>query len=270
MSLRLIALDLDGTLLDEDKAVSEPNARALRRAAEKGIRIVISSGRILPEALRCVSGLEAVSCISACNGAFIKDLPSGATIYAKDIERAAYAEAIGLIRRFGAFGAVYGEETVYLESRSLGFHSFSSRFMDGLVAKRRIVDDMMRETADATWPKYKIFSMAPNADDLAKLRFEIEKVPGLESTRSSGSNVEIMAKGVNKGDALRRIASFYGVPRDAVVAIGDEENDIPMFSAAGIPIAMGNADPHVKRAAARVTLSNAEDGVAEAIGELIG
>lgn len=104
-------------------------------------------------------------------------------------------------------------------------------------------------------------------DDAAN---ELNIIEGLSAVRSGPRVLALKAKGISKASALKQLVNEWGIPLEKVVAFGDEVNDIDMLKAAGLGIAMGNADPEVKRYADCVTLSNDEDGVAVKIEELFG
>ena len=108
----------------------------------------------------------------------------------------------------------------------------------------------------------------PETPGLDRIRSALKALPGIDVTRSGPNNIEILPHGVDKAVGIRDMAGKYGIPAENVMAVGDEENDIPMLDAAGWPVAMGNAAEEVKRHARFVTLTNDEAGVAAAIRRL--
>lgn len=275
MNIRLIALDLDGTLLNDAKLVSPRNAAAIAKAAGRGIKVVISSGRVFPEALGCVAGMEAVAAISACNGGHVVELAGGRVLQAAALPPASFRDLLGLLDDFGIFYSVYGSDRVFLRKGILEDFPVYARYMEGMACPQVHAADLEEAISQAApgsrggQGPYKVYAMNPDPSRTAALRIRLEERPDLEITSSSANNLEITARGVDKGKGLLALGRHWGIGPQEMMALGDGENDLAMFAVSGQAVAMGNASPGVKAAAARVTLSNHEDGVAEAIEALL-
>lgn len=265
MPYKLIAIDLDGTLLNGDRVVSRRNAEALGKAAEAGIRIMISSGRIYPEAELCVRHLNSVSLISACNGADIRDAATGTSLRTATMSQASCLEILKLLESAPLFYALYSRDLVYIEEARLEAFSGYKPYIEGRKARSVMVRDMRETVASRDLGICKFYMMSPDREAAARFRPLLEGYEGIEVTSSGGNNAEIMAAGVDKGKALAAVESLFGIRREEMMAFGDSENDLSMLGYAGFPIAMGNAEPRVLAAARAVTLPNTEDGVAAAI-----
>lgn len=275
MNIRLIALDLDGTLLNEERLVSARNAAALSRAAEGGIKVVISSGRVYPEALGCVAGMRAVAAVSACNGGHVVELAGGRVLRAEALAPASFRDILAILDDFGTFYSVYGADRVFLRAGILEEHPFYARYMEGMSCPQVQAEDLevALGLAGADRPgaqgPYKVYAMSPEPRRVAELRTLLEARQDLEVTSSSPTNLEITARGVDKGGGLLALGRHWGIEPSHMMALGDGENDLAMFAVSGCPVAMGNASEAVKAAAVQVTLSNREDGVATAIEALL-
>lgn len=275
MNIRLIALDLDGTLLNDDKLVSRRNAQAMARAADQGIKVVISSGRVFPEAQGCVAGMQAIAAISACNGGHVVELAEGRVLRAEPLPLASFRDILGILDNFGIFYSVYGADRVFLRKGILEDFPVYARYMEGMACPQVQATDLVQalglsaEASPGGQGPYKVYAMNPDPGRIAVLRARLEGRPDLEITSSSTTNLEITAQGVDKGRGLLALGRHWGIGPQEMMALGDGENDLSMFAVSGQPVAMGNASPGVKAAAARVTLSNREDGVAEAIEALL-
>jgi Cof subfamily protein (haloacid dehalogenase superfamily) len=266
---KLLAIDLDGTLLDAEKRVSARNVEALRKAADSGVKVMISSGRIFPEAELCVKGLDSVSLISACNGADIRETATGRSIRTATLDAPICIGILGLLRREPLFYALYSRDTVYVEKARLeAFPSYRS-YIEGRHAKAVVVDGLEERLAEEELGICKIYVASPEEGAARAFRSKLSGRDGIEVTSSWPNNAEIMAAGIDKGSALSAAAGIYGIAGGETAVLGDSENDLSMFRAAGLPIAMGNAEARVLEAAAAVTLSNSEDGVAAAIESYI-
>jgi Cof subfamily protein (haloacid dehalogenase superfamily) len=269
MNIRLIALDLDGTLLNEEKRVSPRNASALSKAAQSGIKVVISSGRIYPEALGVVAGLKDIAAVSACNGGHVVELPRGEVLKAEAMAPASFRELVAILEDFGIFYSVYGSDRIFLRKGIAREHANISRYLEGMSCPKTEAEDLASALGQAGQSPYKVYTQDPDLARLAELRKLLAGRKDLELTSSSPSNIEITAGGVDKGGALITLGRHWGIAPAQMMALGDGENDLAMFAVSGCPVAMGNASPAVKAAALRVTLSNREDGVAEAVEALL-
>lgn len=269
MPYKLIALDLDGTLLDKDRKVSVANRSALDRAAAAGIRIMINSGRILPEAEACVAGVGSVSLVSGCNGAIIRDAFSGELIFMNPIGREACARAILDLSAERLLFCVYGEDTVYFPGGWVERLPAFPAFVKGRSCPFVVAEDLLGDLEARRLQPYKIFAMSDDTATIRRLRARLGERDGLALTSSSADNIELTASGIDKGNALRVVGSLLGILPEEMVAIGDGENDLPMLAFAGLSVAMGNADSMLRRGATRVTESNAQDGVAAAIDRYV-
>ena len=261
MEIKLIAFDLDGTLLNDNKEVSEENYRALMDVAEKGIHIVPATGRlpgVMPEALR---GLPIRYAIFI-NGAEVVDLQTGEVLYKKLIP---WQQAIDVFREGEQYGIAYD---CYMEN--CGF--MSQHFFDHVpefVSNPHFVK-MIYDTRKPV-PKLKndvqklLFHFR---DDQLELRKELLlnwKIPGIEVSSSLPGNLELNhAEGI-KGYALKVLAEHLGIPMDQTMAFGDGHNDLSMIAMAGLGVAMEECWPGVREVADYVTCSCNDSGVGKAI-----
>ncbi len=271
--IRLIATDMDGTLLGEQKGVIPPaNAEALRRAAGLGVHLALVSGR-LPDDMGFYAldaGLPAH--ILALNGSVTVREPLGEVTKAAWIPEAAAREIRRIIAELGLrFTVSSVHETAFSEPPADMETARRSQgtFLDRPGGRCRLwTDGTMADPLLARASKFSVIT--PEAEKLLLLRERIEaRVSEAEVTSSWYDNVEILPRGVNKGSALTELAASLGIPMSQVMAIGDQTNDIPMIRAAGFGVAMGNAAPAVVAAARYHTGRNTENGVAQAVERLV-
>ncbi|MFC5405617.1 Cof-type HAD-IIB family hydrolase [Cohnella soli] len=239
---KLLALDLDGTLLNDRSEISETNIEWVRRAVEAGVTVCVSTGRGFPSALPIAEQLGLYTPMITVNGGEIWTKPH--EIHRRtllDWEKIARLREIAL--RYNVWYWAYSTG---------GIHN-----------KEQWVDDV--PTLD--WLKFGFYSEdVPVLQDILR---EINDWEGLEISNSSPYNIEINAMGVSKATALMELCKMLGCEMSEVVSIGDSLNDIAAIRASGLGIAMGNAQEEVKFAANVVTASNTEDGVAEAIRQYV-
>lgn len=280
MNYNLIALDLDGTLLSPDKSISNRNAASLRRAASAGKKVMICSGRIFPEAEICLGPLaDSISLISACNGADIRENMGSAdrsdtassfrSAASHPIPTAILDSLIGTLEKSDLFYMIYASQKVYLERSVFDRFENYHKYIKGRTAPCILVQSLRDSIPGIAGEAYKLMAMNPDPAATAEVRADIEERGDIELSSSWRDNIEITAQGVDKGSALRDASAILGIPCAEMIAIGDNENDIPMLNEAGLGIAMGNSTAPARKAAAAITLSNSEDGVAAAVDTYI-
>lgn len=276
--IKLIAVDLDGTLLDGENRIDGRNIRALQRALDMGIYVVPATGRcmgVFPQELTSLTGLRYAVTE---NGALIWDyqgerelrrwgLPRGK---AEKILRLAEGERAGEEgnpahgRGFRVYAEVFVHGQAYADIRSLEgieatplgrnfirYFTENHNFVSGLCGQQELLD-----------AAEKVNLYFPDSADGAGVRSRLEQDASLKIASSICGNVEVTAASVEKGAALWELAQQLGIGRGEILAFGDNENDLGMFAAAGTAVAMGNAGEPVRQAAGHVTGTNDEAGVA--------
>jgi Cof subfamily protein (haloacid dehalogenase superfamily) len=259
--IRLVASDLDGTLLLPDETVSQRTRAALAAAREAGITVVLVSGRP-PRSLGPIAGRIGVGGIAICaNGAVIWDLDSGTMVDSAPLAGELATRLVHGLRE-AIPGALFAVELEGSFGREAGWS-------DGLVAAP---PDVLE--ADAleliTGPVTKLLVRHPTME-FAEVAERARRVAGEDAvvTWAGLRLVEISAAGVTKASALERLCRRLGIAADEVVAVGDMPNDLAMLAWAGTAVAVANADRSVLEAADEVTASNTDDGVALLLERLV-
>lgn len=256
MVIDLLALDLDGTLLDSNEEVSAHNCSAIEGALRAGIRTVLVTGRGVDTPIRISRELNLNLPVICCHGALTKDFGANKTLghipvplqYAKRMIE--YAESHGLSI------AIYSEELFY---RLEGSHLFMSDMTGPAWREVRRFSDILH-----TAPTFIRFLGEASVEAMRRefgdwpLNFRFER--WLDFVECAVTNRQ-----AGKQQALARLCADFQIVRERVLAIGDSLNDVPMLKWAGLGVAMGNASPEVKNAVRYVTASNDKDGVALAI-----
>jgi Cof subfamily protein (haloacid dehalogenase superfamily) len=249
---RLILVDLDGTLVGADQAVSRRNAAALERATAAGARVVIATGRPLRflEPVRASLGRSIALC---CNGALVVDLATDVVIESHLLDGDLFRAAVETVRAAGLdfIVAVEGMPGVGIRGES-GFRDGYSMPLGTLeeLCAGGIVKGLVRAVGDDFSAVFDAFATG---------------FPDTLEVTHSGINglVEISATGVSKGGIIHELARGWGIDSTEAIAFGDMPNDLDMFRWAGWSVAMGNADPAVKAAASEVGAHHDEDAVAQ-------
>lgn len=281
MPFRLIALDLDGTVLNSRKEITPRTREVLAAARARGIVTVIATGRTPQSALyfsRQIGGGPVI----CCNGAAILD-ESGAMAVARSIPRAPLGRLLELCRETRVVVECYTPGGIVLDRplelariylawvrprlslvqalMSLASHSRLNRI--------RPVRSLLKWWERPDLPPVLKLMVLGEREQLAALARRISReMPGLEVSSSGPDNLEIMASGVSKGSGLELLGARLKIPREAILAFGDAGNDREMLRYAGLGVAMGNASDEIKAIAGRVTATCDEDGVARVVEEI--
>ena len=278
--VRIIALDLDGTLLDSEKNLPEANRAALARAAAQGIHIVPTTGRFFGMMPPAVRDLPFVRYAITVNGAQVYDRATDTAIVREEIP---LATALATMEILDGYDVIYdcyrqnwGWMTAALQDKAADYAT-NEHYLRMVRTFRRPVPELkahLRATsADGDVQKIMLFARK-DGDRGPEVLGEISKAvsarfPDIRVTSSTRNNIELNIASAHKGNALRRFAAHLGLGLENCMAFGDGMNDFTMVEAAGLGIAMENAEPEVKRAAKYVTLSNDDCGVAKGIEKWI-
>ena len=279
LRIRLVALDLDGTLLDSQKQLSAANRAALEEAAGMGVQIVPTTGRFFGMMPQSIRDLPFVRYAITINGAQVYDRKTDTAIVRDEIP---LDMAIDLMRLLDGYDVIYdcyrsnwGWITAALQAKAEDYATDAHYLKMVREFRRPVVDlkDHLAATAmDGDVQKVMLFARnAPGSEEVTKaIAEEVAKhFPSIKVTASTWNNLEFNIASAHKGNALKRFAEHLGLTLANCMAIGDGVNDLTMIEAAGVGVAMANAHPLVRAAADRITLSNDEDGVARAISGIL-
>ena len=263
MSFKLVAIDLDDTLLDHSRVISPRARAAIRAAVASGVTVTLATGRMYRSALPYARQLELDVPLVTYNGALIRCSGSDETLLHRPLAADTAAELLALFRERGWYVQVYLDDTLYVRERDA-----NARYYEEIAGVEAVV------VGDLLWSlpgvPTKLLAMA-EPGRIGEINAAVVAAFGdrVYTAASKANYLEITDPGVNKGAALDFLAKRMGITRDAVMAIGDSINDLDMIEYAGLGVAMGNASPRVKAAARAVTAANDADGVAEAIEKYV-
>jgi len=262
--IRLIAADLDGTLMGESLRFSPRVRAALQEVRKQRVQFTIATGRIFAEALPYACQLDITAPLICSQGGYIRSLDSPHPLYEATMDLELAQEAIRLSRRAAWHLHIYVDDVAYTE-RPLGSEELY-RQLFGMQVRR--VPDLL---AFLHQPPTKFLIIADEPEEATRLDEELRaRFAGrLRIVRSYHTFVEGNPLDASKGQGLARLAAHLGIPSQAVMAIGDQDNDADMVAWAGLGVAMGNASPGVKAVADYVAPSVEEDGAAEAIERFV-
>ncbi|MCI8513508.1 MAG: Cof-type HAD-IIB family hydrolase [Lachnospiraceae bacterium] len=273
--IRLIGFDLDGTVLDKEKRMSERTRQAIEEAIAKGILVIPVTGRPLcgiPEVIREISGIPFY--ITA-NGAAVYDAESGACLYEDGFSPEEAGELLQKIGELPVLLDVFMDGQGWMEEKRKPYVDqvgYAEAVRAYVWRTRHWVPDLAAYVSGADRVIRKISVNFPAGEDACRekiLNFLKER-PEFAVVSGGGGNLEITKASANKGAALAWICERRHIRPEEVLAIGDSENDLAMIRMAGIGVAMGNAEDCLKEEADYVTASNEEDGFAKALAHYSG
>ncbi len=261
---RLLALDLDGTLLTSDLRITQSTLSALRAAKEAGVVVAVATGRMYISALPYAKELAMDIPLIAHNGAMIKGSLSGEVISSKPLPGAVLGKLIEDLRVEGLPFMAYYDSSIYVER---GFLPASNRYVKFTRVEATLVDDMVWQLPGLPLS----IGVRGEAQDVDRVYVRLkDKFSGeLHMVKSFPSLLEIHHPHASKGHALEELSHILGITPNEVIAVGDNLNDLEMLRVAGLGIAMGNAPQDVKDIADYVAPSNDEDGVVHVVENFI-
>lgn len=269
MAVKIVLLDLDGTLLNRDKQISSANRAALERAAAGGVYIVPSTGRFYEGMPAVVRELPFVRYVVTVNGAQVYDAVEKTVLHRAEIQPEAAERVFDRLDTLPVIYDCFLDGWGYMDEENYArIDQFISDPRVNRMVKelRRPVKGFRDFIRRENRPLQKIQMFFTDMD---RRREELERLardfPDMAVTSSISNNIEINEKHANKGEALGFLCRLLGVDQKDTMAFGDGSNDTSMIRAAGIGVAMANADAELKAAADYVTDTNDADGVAKAI-----
>ncbi|MDR0578937.1 MAG: pyridoxal phosphatase [Candidatus Accumulibacter sp.] len=270
MKYRLIALDLDGTLLDSALKIRRRTIDALQRARGQGVQAMIVTGRHHTAARAYWRELDLETPAICCNGGYVHDFRAGKAIAGDPFARTEARRLLDIVREHPVDAMIYTDTAMTCEKELphlAGMRQWSATLPEPLRPRLDRVDSLDRVIDEATviWK----FLIASEVPELLEAFMRAARAHGFDCVRSSRDRIDIARAGNSKG---RRLAEFIAQrdisPRE-VVAFGDQDNDKEMLKLAGLGVAMANSRPDVRACADWVTASNDDDGIAEALQRFV-
>ncbi|GGF60653.1 5-amino-6-(5-phospho-D-ribitylamino)uracil phosphatase YcsE [Paenibacillus albidus] len=239
---RLLALDMDGTLLNDEQIVTPKTVQWIQKAVDAGVHVCLSTGRSFITALPYAEQLGLETPMVTVNGSEVWRAPH--ELYRRSLmDPVLVKQMYDLARHYDIWFWAYSTEAVHKQAN-----------WDG-------------ETEGREWLK---FGYHTEDDEIRhQLLLQLQDMGGLEITNSSPYNLEINPQGVNKAAGIKEVCQLLGINMSEVVAVGDSLNDLAVIQQAGLGVAMGNAQDTVKQEADQIVASNNEDGIAEVIQKYI-
>jgi hypothetical protein len=285
LMIKCIASDMDGTLLTATQKITPENLEAIKAAQEKGVEVVIATGRSYFEA-SFVLDEAGISCPIICaNGAEVR-ASDGKVVSSSPLDKVLAKKAAYILVQNNVYFEVYTNQGTYTIDEDRGVSiivdiflsgnpeadidevtkAAEERFTKGLVHKVNSYDELFNSDEHQI---YKLLAFSFEPDFLVSAKEDLLKLEGMAVSSSGDENLELTSVNAQKGIALEAFVKEKGISLLETMAIGDNYNDLSMFKRAGRSVAMGNADDIIKAQCDAVTSANEESGVAKAIWEVL-
>ena len=274
---RLLAVDIDGTLVNSRDELTPATRAALARAGQAGIHVVVATGRRYSRTVHLVEPLEIEVPLVTASGALVKEPHTHRTLYRAEFDREVLRELVSVVDQCG-FDPVLCADTY-----SEGFDFYLARpearspelaeYLEINAGCGRLRPELLVHPPGEV---FEVFAMGTRRQMLELEGVLGRRLPGklethvLRSPKYTGFMCEVAPARVTKWSAIQRLAAGWGIADEAICAVGDDVNDIPMIRAAGLGVAMGNAVPEVKAAADRVAPTHDDNGLVQVVEWLLG
>ena len=260
--IRMIVSDIDGTLLRSDGTVSDRTVQVIHKAQERGILFTVCSGRFPEHAHALLENYGIICPVSGNNGVTLWDARTDTVLKDHLIDRSAVRTVCQTAKTLDLSYIIFGRKFV-VSSDEGAYKIARGRFTERLRSEYGIEYSVGAEAINASLDKpIKKFYFY---DLTQKEKAALHAIPGITMTSSGYRNAEVIPEGCSKADGVVEMTRLYHIDLGQVMTIGDYDNDVPMLTAVGLGVAMGNANDAVKARVRCVTDTNDEDGVAKAI-----
>lgn len=265
MSYKLIAIDMDGTLLNDDNLIGENTKNALQKATLDGKYTVFATGRMMKSAMNYANRLNLNKPIISCNGAIITNKDKE-IIFGGNIDHDVVRQVDKIARKYNTYYHFYSEDKLYTSNYFEKINEFYNKDSKGdeiiEIIEFKDVEEILSENINI----YKFLFIEYDNQKLQEIRKELQDLNELNISSSWINNLEVTRNDVSKGNSLIYLTRHLDIDLSSTIAMGDNNNDISMITKAGLGLAMKNGTQEVKEKADIITeFSNNEDAVAEII-----
>jgi Cof subfamily protein (haloacid dehalogenase superfamily) len=259
--IKMIVSDMDGTLLNEDLSISNETLETIQKVREQGIIFTIATGRPDQLTKEYVEVLSLDSSFIMCNGSVIGHPFKKDRAYSKTIDKKVVLEIVEILEKENFMYMVYTKNAIYSKPNDR-VELFLARNEELQYNQRSVwhtkytKEDLVKDPVD------KILLIEQNGKTMMDIKEKIKHIDSIDFVSSNVRFLDVIPKGISKGEAVLQLAKLYNIKQDEIVVFGDQKNDISMFEKIDYSVAMGNSSDDVKKHAKYTTKKNTENGVA--------
>jgi len=273
MLYKLFVADMDGTLLNDNKELTDINIQTIKKLQDSGTKFAVATGRHDSMIKSYLKHLDLRVPVISCNGAIVREPFSDQIFLSQALPREQSLHVIEICKESKVGFHIYGHERIFgenLNHKMLYYHDLNKTLPPDEQTKLVVVPDCRDIVLNAPEPLYKFLIISEEKLGLGDIIAQLSELDGLTVTRSMPLLCDVMKSGITKAYALQRLAESLGIKREEIAAIGDQHNDIDLIEYAGLGIAVANAEDALKEKADIVTIANNnQDAVSEAIERFI-
>ena len=262
---KLIAFDMDGTLLNSRKQIDPETLMAIEKADEAGKIIALSTGRCMPELAEYIEQIKGLKYIIADSGAYIYEVSSGKVIFKKSLAPEIVQSIFNQTVNMDILFQIHSDEAVVEKDKQAKMEYYQigvyRKLFDEIMVK---VDDIREYFKKNHPPVYKFNLFSPDTEQRDLLKNMFSRLP-IQMCNSEITAVECSPVGTSKGTGLIKLCEYLNIPVRESIAVGDADNDLDILRTAGLSVAMANGNENVKRAANVIVSDNDHGGCKEAI-----
>lgn len=263
MKYKLIALDIDGTLNNSNREITTKTREALIKVQQSGVKVALASGRPAPGLINQAKELmlkDYHGLLISFNGAKVVDATSGETIFEQTMKLYDAKNVLNHLKQFNVTSMINKDNTLVVDNKHGNHVQYEAEANNLSLIEVSDLEDYIDFN-----PCKILVSGEPEYLSLVADKIKEPFKDTLNIYFSAPHYLEIVANGIDKGNTLKNLSSRLNIQQEEMISFGDEANDLSMISYAGLGVAMGNATEKVKETANMVTLSNDEDGIAQAL-----
>jgi len=266
MTYKLVAIDLDDTLLADDLIISPQTIEAIQQSVKKGVIVTLATGRMFQSAAKYAKEIEIDVPIITYQGAYVKNVLSGEILYQRLVPNDLAEELIPKLKAKGEVVQIYLDDQLYVEKE----HPDIVKYSMASGVTYHVVDDLLQTLKNSKTSPIKMLTInsVEKTQQLFK-EFHSEYGDRLHITTSKPNYLEFTHPEASKGQAIKHLANQHGITMEEVIAIGDSYNDRDMIEMAGLGVVMENGHPDIKALANYITKSNNDHGVWEVLQKFI-
>lgn len=271
-NIKLVGVDLDGTLLDDNKELTPELVEIIKELSKNGVHIVPITGRPLSGVPRCIREIEEIEYAITSNGSQITDVRTGKALFSFPIDNKTANEIIDILEQEDCMYEVFADSVGYIKQEEYDHHKkrfAGTPFGEYLFESRRVTPSIKKLFSTSSKDADEVFILCNDEEIRNSIADKMRKINDIQLCLIADKFLEITNKGTDKGNALEALCNHLNIDLQNTIAFGDGENDLQFLEKAGIAVAMANAVDEVKQKADIITKSNNDNGVYEILKQLL-
>lgn len=264
---KLIAFDMDGTLLNSEKKISEKSIEAINKAIEKGKIVILNTGRCPAELEEYFDVLDNIQYLNCVSGALVFDRKNNTKIYSKILDVETVKQLLDIAKEEDDMIHLLSKDSIVQKEKVDKMHDYHMEVYKEMFTRvTNKWEDLYSQYNENPFPieKLNIYHASSEARERTKQRI-LDSNLEVELADAETTSLEISAKGIDKGIGLEKLCEYHKISLDETIVVGDADNDIAALKKSGLAIAMDNANENVKKLATVIVSDNDHDGCVEAI-----